>query len=150
MRFLVWGLLLVETLGVDPAPTDECICGEPCTITGGGQGVCQTDGTCANNIVPPNCDEDCTVCPDQSIFGSCPSTTDAAVCAGVAGCEYCANECRVACTCSDDESTSLMKACGYDGAGNPTSKVPAWPPTVPDGYYTTRAAECTCNSASTV
>lgn len=32
-----------------------CICGQSCTMSGGGTGVCQTDGQCAVNILPPNC-----------------------------------------------------------------------------------------------
>jgi hypothetical protein len=37
-------------------PITGCICGQPCIMTSGSLGVCQTDRqTCAVNIIPPNC-----------------------------------------------------------------------------------------------
>jgi len=66
----------------------SCVCGEPCTMVGGGLAVCQADGTtCAQNIQAPNCGvclADVQECADGTFvsrdaanncaFPDCPTT----------------------------------------------------------------------------
>jgi len=52
--------------GCTGCPHCPCICGEACTMTGGGSGVCQPGGQCAVNIIKPNC-------PGATTCGDCGS-----------------------------------------------------------------------------
>jgi hypothetical protein len=62
-------------------PPSPCKCGESCTMTTGSLGVCQVGGECAQNIMPPQCDEedypilcamDVQTCPDGSFVSRKP------------------------------------------------------------------------------
>lgn len=49
-----------------------CTCGSPCLTGFGGFGICQANGRCANNIIPPNCDGNCGNCGDPCTRSGLP------------------------------------------------------------------------------
>lgn len=82
---------------------EGCVCGQPCTMTGGGSGVCQADSkTCAVNIQAPQCG-------GSPHAGQCP-----ALAAGTVG--ICIH------ACSGDSACAADEKCCSNGCGRTCQK----------------------------